>query len=459
MTDVIERRYAARGAALEVFHRREREVLLAGPAGTGKSRAILEKLHMVALLTPNVRILIVRKTLVSLAATGLVTYRTWVAAEALASRIVYWFGGSGAEPAAFRYTNGSTITVGGMDKPDKIMSAEYDIVYAQEATDLTVEDWEKALSRLRNGKLSFQQLIADCNPQQPSHWLKKRCDEGRTVMLHGRHEDNPVLFDDAGEMTARGREYMALLDALTGVRYLRLRKGMWAAAEGIIYEDWKPELHLSDRKQLPYEWERVWGVDFGYTNPFVWQQWAIDPDGRLWLEIEWYQTKMLVEDHAQEILKLVTKDTVREPRVYREDGTVDAKASAWKYPRPRKVICDHDAEDRATLERHLDIGTQPARKTVKDGIEAVASRLKLAGDGKPRLYVLRTSLAARDEVRAESGRPLGFAQEIEGYVWKPGPDGKPIPDEPLKDDDHSMDVGRYVVADFDLQGTTRLRWL
>lgn len=447
MTDVIERRYAARGAALEVFGRRDPEVLLSGPAGTGKSRACLEKLHAMCLLTSNVRALIVRKTLVSLAATGLVTYRTHVAAEAFSTGIVRWYGGSGDKPPAYIFSNGSTITVGGMDKPDKVMSSEYDVIYVQEATELTPEDWEKLTTRLRNGRLSFQQLLADCNPQQPSHWLKKRCDEGATAMLYARHEDNPVLFDllpDGGYTpTTKGLAYLSVLDALTGVRKLRLRHGQWAAAEGIIYEGWRPEVHLSDRKKLPFEWPRVWGVDFGFTNPFVWQMWTIDPDGRLWLEKEIYRAKTLVEDHAKKILDVVTM--------------VDGKT--WKYPKPRAIVCDHDAEDRATLERHLGLGTTAAWKSVSDGIQAMQVRLKPAGDGKPRMYVLRDALVERDEELAQAGKPLGFKQEVEGYVWAPGPDGKPVKEEPAKLDDHSMDTARYVVAYQDLAPRARVRWL
>jgi predicted transcriptional regulator len=40
-------------------------------------------------------------------------------------------------------------------------------------------------------------------------------------------------------------------------------------------------------------------VDFGYTNPFVMQWWAEDPDGRLYLYREIYRTRRLVEDHAK----------------------------------------------------------------------------------------------------------------------------------------------------------------
>lgn len=442
----VTRRYVPRGAALEVFGCQQDEVLLCGAAGTGKSRAALEKVHAMALRNPQLRALVVRKTLVSLTSTGLVTYRAHVAAEALALGIVHWYGGSSSQPAAFRYSNGATVTVGGMGNAhevDKIMSSEYDICYVQEATDLTPEDWEKITSRLRNGSISFQQLLADCNPQQPSHWLKKRCDDGKTLMLTSRHEDNPVLYGDSGAITARGEAYMRKLDALSGVRKERLRYGRWAAAEGIIYADWQASVHLSDRRLIPFTWPRLWGIDFGYTNPFVWQMWAVDPDGRLWLEKEIYRSQTLVEDHAKEILRVVTK----------QDGVT------WKYPTPTAIICDHDAEDRATLERHLGLGTVAATKTVSDGIQAMQVRLRPAGDGKPRMFVLRDSLVSRDEELREAGKPLGLAQEIEGYVWQPEADGRPSKDQPLKLNDHSCDAARYVVAYQDLKARGMVRWL
>lgn len=447
MTDVIEKRLALRGAARDVLRCRAPEVLLAGAAGTGKSYACLWKIHLVCLATPNVRALIVRKTHVSLTETGLVTYKTHVAAEALAEGLVRWYGGSGDKPAAYIYSNGSTIVVGGLDKPQKIMSSEYDVAYVQEATELTLTDWEAITTRLRNGAISVQQIIADCNPQQPSHWLKKRCDEGQTVMLYGRHEDNPRLFDLRSDgshvVTKGGAEYISKLDALTGVRKLRLRHGQWAAAEGIIYEEWRPDVHLVDRKVLPKDWVRVWGVDFGFNHPFVWQMWAIDPDGRMWLEKEIYRSKKIVEDHAKDILDVVTM----------------ADGRTWKYPKPRAIVCDHDAEDRATLERHLGMGTVAAWKSVSDGIQAVAARLRVSGDGRPRLFVCRDSLVSRDEGLAQAGKPLGFKQEIEGYVWAPTLDGKPAKEDPLKDLDDSMDAARYVVAYLDLAPVPRVRWM
>src|SRR5262245_31649383 len=69
-----QRPYQPIGAALNAFYSRAPELLLSGPAGTGKSRAILEKLHLCALKWPGMRGLIVRKTRASLSESGLVTF-------------------------------------------------------------------------------------------------------------------------------------------------------------------------------------------------------------------------------------------------------------------------------------------------------------------------------------------------------------------------------------------------
>lgn len=440
MSTALSHHYRARGAARTLFACRASEVLLSGPAGTGKSRAALEKVHAMMLANPGARGLIVRKTLVSLGSTGLVTWREKVAAESIAAGHVVWYGGSQQEAAAYRYSNGSTVVVGGLDKPQKVMSSEYDVIFVQEAIELTVDDWEALTTRLRNGVISFQQLIADCNPWTPTHWLKQRADRGDTLMLHSRHEDNPVLFQEDGTLTVVGQDYIGKLDRLTGVRHHRLRHGRWVAAEGLIYEHFDPAIHIVDRFDIPESWTRWWTVDFGFTNPFVLQCWAEDPDGRLYLYREIYKTRTLVEDHARHILRLV------------------APGGKWIEPRPRAIICDHDAEDRATLERHLGMSTVAAKKTVSDGIQAVQARLRPAGDGRARLFVLRDALVERDPELDDAKKPCSTTEEVTGYVWAVKPGGV-MKEEPVKQDDHGMDAKRYMVAQKDLGARPQIRTL
>lgn len=428
-TAMAEHTFTPYGSALDLFHCREPEVLMSGPAGTGKSRACLEKLHAMALANPRMRGLIVRKTRESLGSTALVTWREHVVREAIDTGIVRFYGGSAEQPPQYLYTNGSSIAIGGMDKSTKIMSSEYDVAYAQEAIELTENDWESITTRLRNGKISFQQLIADTNPSMPTHWLKQRADRGDVLLMESRHEDNPTLFDQAtGQPTTTGRAYLAKLDKLTGVRKLRLRNGLWVAAEGLIYEEYDPAHHLLDAFEVPKDWARFWSVDFGFTNPFVLQMWAQDPDGRLFMYRELYRTKRLVEDHARDALELAKNE-----------------------PKPQAVICDHDAEDRATLERHLGMATVPAHKAVGAGIQAVQSRHRQAGDGIARVFFVRGACVNPDPDLVESKKPACTADEIAGYVWA----DKGTKEQPVKQDDHGMDAMRYLVAYVDKVGQSQ----
>jgi phage terminase large subunit len=437
---VITHTYGPRGSCRELITNKSPEILVSGPAGTGKSRACLEKMLLVCLKYPGTRGLIVRKTLASLGSTALVTWRTKVATEALKSGEVWFYGGSSEESAQYRFRNGSTITIGGMDKATKIMSSEYDIAYVQEATELTTDDWEAITTRLRNGVVPYQQLIADCNPDRPNHWLHERTRAGLTVMLESRHEDNPTLYLPDGSLTVPGASYMAKLDALTGVRFQRLRRGLWVAAEGLVYEDYDPAVHLVNRFEIPVSWPRYWVIDFGFTNPFVCQWWAEDPDGRLYLYREIYRTQRLVEDHAKDVL-----------------AQVQDRNGVWKEPAPVAVICDHDAEDRATFTRHTGLATTPAKKGKTKGVQTAQARFKVQPDGKPRIFFLRDSLVKRDQLLIDSGKPTSTVDEITGYVWPQGKTGDKA-EEPVKEDDHGMDGMRYVAAHRD-RGEYKVRWI
>jgi phage terminase large subunit len=60
-------------------------------------------------------------------------------------------------------------------------------------------------------------------------------------MLESRHEDTPTVTP----------EYLASLDALPGVLRDRLRFGRWAAAEGMVYDEWDASVHVVSQ---------LWGI-------------------------------------------------------------------------------------------------------------------------------------------------------------------------------------------------------
>jgi phage terminase large subunit len=395
------------------------EWILAGPSETGKTFAALWRLDTLLRTTPTSNYALVRKVAADIGPTVLRTYQRVIA---LSGSGATPYGGN--SPQWYDYPNGARLWIGGMDRPGKVLSGERDGIYVNQAEELTLEDWETLTTRAtgRGAVTDVPMLFGDCNPGPPSHWILNR---PSLEVLSSRHEDNPTLYDDAAGLTDQGRRSLAILDALTGLRYKRLRLGLWVAAEGVVYDEFDRGVHLIDRFPIPDAWRRIRCIDFGYTNPFVCQWWAIDEDDRMYLYRELYMTGRTVRVHA---------------------GQIAEHSVGERY---QATIADHDAEDRATLSE-CGISTRPAIKDVSRGIQAVQERLKLAGDKKPRLFILRNSLIERDETLAERHKPVATEHEIESYIWQKGVDGKPVNEAPVKLDDHGMDTMRYGVAYIDL---------
>lgn len=370
------------------------------------------------------RALIVRQTRESLTQSALVTYENQTLSKSWYRRLAE--GCQRRVRQSYRYPNGSEIVVGGLDKPSKVMSTEYDIIYVNEARETTEDAYEDLSSRLRNGRMPYQQMLSDTNPDAPTHWIKRRALSGKLELWPTRHEDNPRYYQ--GDVwTEEGQRYIDRLERLTGVRFLRLRKGVWAGAEGQIYDEWDEAVHLIEPFEIPASWPRYRCVDFGFTNPFVCQWWATDPDERVYLYRELYGPQRIVSDWA----KIIEQ--------YSESEKIE-----W-------TVADHDAEDRATL---LDCGirTVAAEKMVQPGIEAVQLRLRKADDGRPRLFILKGCTVERDMRLVDAKKPASTVEEFPGYVWAPPLPNRAPKEEPRKVDDHGVDALRYFVAEIDHLG-------
>lgn len=285
--------YRPRGRIRELWSYHGREVLVAGPAGTGKSRGALEKLNVEARRYPGMRGLICRKQRTTMTQAALKTFDEQVLPEGIARS---WFHHGDQE---YRYPNGSTIAVAGLDDPGKAASSQYDLVYVQEATELEDDDWAFLLRGLRNNVMPYQQIMADCNPGPPNHWLKQRCTSGACRLIDSRHSDNPALWDaSAARWTPFGLEYMATLDSLTGYLKRRLRYGEWVASEGMYFTEWDPDLHTCGAFDVPKEWPRWTATDWGFADPWCTLWFARNPaDSRIYVYREFYRSG--IRDHMQ----------------------------------------------------------------------------------------------------------------------------------------------------------------
>jgi len=412
----IEGVYHPYGAAADLWMCKKSEIIISGPAETGKTLASLHKIDALAWKYPKAHIAMIRKTRQSMDSSVLKTYQ-----DKIKHPDIFTYGGH--KPQWFDYPNKSRIVIGGMDNPNKVLSAEYDVIYVNQAEELTLDDWEKLLTRAtgRAGNMPYAQVLGDVNPGASAHWILQRKQTETVAFLTSRHEDNPTLFDPlTGEITEQGRRTMAVLDSLTGVRYQRLRLGKWVSAEGQIYDTYDAAIHLVDRFDIPDEWRRIRVIDFGLVHPFICQWWAIDGDGRMYLYREIYMTGRTVKTHSELIEELSKGEQIEQ------------------------TICDHDAEDRQTLKEN-GIPNIAAKKDVLKGIGLVQDRLSKQIDGRARLFFLRDSLIEIDQESKANHSPLCTESEIDSYIWK----SSKTKEAPVKENDHGMDAMRYAVMYLD----------
>lgn len=434
-------RIEVRGAMRRLWEQPTGEVVISGPAGTGKTRGILDWIHH-RCAEEKLRVLIVRKTLESLKTSALVTYQEQVlyrfdGKHSVADGVSY-FGGNTIIPAQFTYEDtGSVIILGGMDRPSKVLSTEYDVIYANEATELTLDQWELLGGRTDRPRLGPDRprslLLGDCNPDAPTHWIKQRANVGKLKLWPTTHQDNPAMWDiEREQWTRAGRIYLSRLLGFTGVRYLRMVLGVWAAAEGQVYDAWRDVTHVASPDDVQAFLERrPWffgAADWGWVNPGVLQVYGVDRDGRM----------LMVAEH------------------YHTHKTVDG----WWVPRAVELsqrygfndwVCDPAEPQNIELFKRAGLNARGAINDLLPGISAVQERLAVA-NGRPRLMIAENALLERDEALVAAKLPWSTLQEIPEYVWARDVTGKLLKEKPVDRNNHGMDTLRYAVAHLDLKG-------
>ena len=270
-----------RGDNAVFYETHAREAILAGPAESGKTFCGILKLHTLLLRYPGAQIALIRKVFTDLKTSALVTYRRDILKlQSFKEPHSYVRVYGGENPEWFDYPGGSRLWIGGLDNPGKTLSSERDVIYVVQAEQLMLEDWEY-LIRCTTGRgavMPYTQLLGDCNPGPPLHWILTRAG---MQLLSSTHRDNPTLYDADGILTAQGERTLRDLSSMTGARYKRLYLGQWAAPEGVIYDVFDSERHKVKAFTIPKDWPRIVGIDpFGDCIAALWL--ALDPRGQVW---------------------------------------------------------------------------------------------------------------------------------------------------------------------------------
>jgi len=306
------------------------------------------------------------------------------------------------------YYQGTTIYLRSADQPDRLRGLNLDWAYLDEAALMREMTWRVILGRLRRGEPRAWITTTPAGYNWVYRYWQERKD-ANYAMIRASTRDNTYLPS----------EYVRdLLDTYTGEFARQEIEGEFVAFEGLVY-NFRYDVHVVEPFDIPEDWTIVRGIDFGYTNPFVCLWGAIDEDGRLYIIDEHYQRKTLIKDHAEAI-----------------------KGRPWK--KALWTVADHDAQGNAELWEN-GVDTINAQKAVIDGIQKVAARLEIAGDGRPRLYVMSNC--------------VNLIKEFGIYRWVDSKEGRNEKEEPVKEADHAMDALRYMVMELDNSRAPKVRFV
>lgn len=296
--------YSLYGETRKAILCRDDEVMLAGPADTGKTFAWLWKLHTLAVKYAGCQLAIVRKVKEDLYGSVLHTFKR----DFIEPYAPYVRAYGGEKPQWYDYPNGSRIWTGGMDKPGKTLSSERDVILVVQAEQLSLTDHEY-LTRCVTGRgavMPYTQLIEDCNPAHPTSWIISRSKEGKLTRFNSSHRDNPELYNqETMEITPAGERRLRTLSNMTGVRRKRLFLGLWAAPEGAIFEIFDEDKHKCKAFEIPLTWKCFAGVD--PTGAYIAAVWvALDPVSQIFHVFQEYRKPFGVptSKHAKNILEI-----------------------------------------------------------------------------------------------------------------------------------------------------------
>lgn len=344
---------------------------------------------------------------------------------------------------------------------EKWQGAKVDFIWLDE--EMPEDIYREALARLMD---SNGEMLMTLTPIKGMGWIYDRVylplQEGR---MDGKLVQGALAEYDKAQPYGVGKP---LVPHFTKEMIIRFAKsipdederairvfGQYRARTGIVYKQFRKEIHLIDPFPIPEHWEKWAGVDSGYHG-FTVIIFARSPDGHIYVVDEYFSQEEPVR--------------VRAPRIWKK---FERLLNPNKLPifEDDAVLYVDTADPQMVMELNLWIqdrdvpivvaALEQGKKAIEAGITRVQQLLDPDPDrpkpayvarkpsklGEPILYIFND---IRSEWRdnEETIRGCRLVWELTRYLWKEPPEGAPHPTEPNKysaGGAHALDAFRYGV--------------
>lgn len=314
------------------FKARRRFIGYGGARGGGKTWSVRMKAMLLASRYAGINILIIRRTYPELLQNHILPLQSEL------NGIARW----NDNQKRFVFPNGSNIWFGYCSAERDVLryqGQEYDIIFIDEATQLTEYQFQTFKGCLRGVSGYPKRMYLTCNPGGVGHaWVKRlfidrlyhgdeRADDYE--FIQAKVTDNPVLME-------KDPEYIHMLESLPYELREAWLNGSWDVFAGQYFSEWDRDVHVVAPFEPPAWWRRYVTIDYGLDMLAAYLI-AVDEHDMAYAVREVYQGRdlgegaegLIVSEAAKRILDMVGDDTTA-TAVYIECEFHDrADLAAW----------------------------------------------------------------------------------------------------------------------------------
>ena len=291
---------------------------------------------------------------------------------------------------------GGRVIMGSADNPLSLEGAHVRAAWLDEAGQMDGLVWDV----VRRRTAFYQGRILITTTPYFWNWIKT---EVYDKWASGEDEDIEVItFDSKTNPYFPIEEFERLRATMPDWKFKMFYEAQWTRPSGLVYADFREDVNLVQPFDIPSDWRRYIGVDFGFNNPCAAVWVAVDKDTDTWYVYREYKKKgKTAQEFATEISNISYDEFIY--KIYGDPSSPQSLKELRKY---------------------FQGAVSPADNKVLDGIGAVTVRIR---NGSLKIF------ANLD----------GLLDELKSYRWKMSNDT--MYDEPVKENDHLLDALRYVI--------------